>query len=475
MKVKTIMVRIGIMVLAILLNVLVISFQPKVDDEWVTVEITVEGDQSFQTTLYYLTSQQNLSDDFSVDKSLQATYTDVGKKQTLSFAIPAITEYIRFDPCENGEKVFVDTVQLVYRDKVINDIGTEFTTEDAISIHDEKHMEQKNGVLQVYSGSSDPNLVWKISLKTLLSHIKDALSVKHGIIKMFVCLIMDSLFLVIWKKRKALTEIPKEIVHDRKLIFSLAKNDFKTKFAGSYFGIIWAFVQPIVTVVVYWFVFEKALNAGTQTTKAGINVPFVLWLIAGLVPWFFFSEVLSVGTNALIEYSYLVKKVVFKISILPIVKIVSTLFVHLFFIAFTLVLYSCYQYYPTIYMLQIAYYSFCMIMLSMGIIYATSAMVIFFRDLSQVINIILQVGIWVTPIMWNMDAMIGKVSPALLGILKLNPMFYVVSGYRDSLINHIWFWDRPEITMYFWLVVSVIFCVGFGIFRRLQVHFADVL
>ena len=109
----------------------------------------------------------------------------------------------------------------------------------------------------------------------------------------------------------------KELFGNRKLILNLAKNDFKTKYAGSYLGIVWAFIQPVVTVLVYWFVFEVGLR---QTGNA--EVPFVLWLIAGLVPWFFFSDALNGGTNSLLEYNYLVKKVVFKISVLPIVKII---------------------------------------------------------------------------------------------------------------------------------------------------------
>lgn len=81
------------------------------------------------------------------------------------------------------------------------------------------------------------------------------------------------------------TWLPGEIYKNRKLVFSLAKNDFKTKYAGSYFGTIWAFIQPIVTICVYWFVFGLALRNGSDK-----GVPFVLWLIAGLIPWFFFQE-----------------------------------------------------------------------------------------------------------------------------------------------------------------------------------------
>ncbi len=270
-----------------------------------------------------------------------------------------------------------------------------------------------------------------------------------------------------------LLQIPREVFAERKLVVSLAKNDFKTKFAGSYLGIFWAFVQPIVTVFVYWFVFEKALNVGTQSTKAGITVPYVLWLVAGLVPWFYFSDLVANGTNVLVEYSFLVKKVVFNISCLPVVKTISCIFVHLFFVGFVLVLYACYGYFPALITLQLLYYSFGMMLLALGIIYLTSAISVFFRDLSQIVAIILQVGIWFTPIMWNMDAM--TLSAPVQFILKLNPMYYIVLGYRDTLINHVWFWEHGKLTGYFWAVTVFMFIFGTSVFRKLRIHFADVL
>lgn len=269
--------------------------------------------------------------------------------------------------------------------------------------------------------------------------------------------------------------IPKGIIENRKLVGVLAKNDFKSKFAGSYFGIIWAFVQPIITILVYWFVFDKALNAGSQITKAGIEAPFVLWLAAGIVPWFYFSEVLNAGANTLIEYNYLVKKVVFEIRVLPFVKVISSVFVHVFFVLFLIVLGCFYGFYPSLYMLQLIYYSLAMICLCTGLVYALSAMTVFFRDLAQLVNILLQVLMWMTPIMWNVDAMQGRISATILLILKLNPMFYIVNGYRDAMINQNWFWERPELMIYFWCVVVVLFFIGTHIFNKLRMHFADVL
>lgn len=270
-----------------------------------------------------------------------------------------------------------------------------------------------------------------------------------------------------------LITIFKELIENKKLIFELSKNDFKSRFAGSYLGIIWAFIQPIITVLVYWFVFQVALNPGTHSTKEGIDVPYVLWLISGLVPWFFFAEVLNAGTNAFLEYDYLVKKVVFKISALPAVKTISSIFVHAFFIVFMLIMYFAYGNRPSVYLLQIIYYSLCMMLMSLGLVFATSAMVVFFRDLSQVVSILLQIGMWMTPIMWSMETM-NKIPSWIAVILKLNPMYYVVTGYRDALFNHVWFWERP-ISIYFWVFTLVALTVGTSIFKNLKPHFADVL
>lgn len=289
--------------------------------------------------------------------------------------------------------------------------------------------------------------------------------------KIISCVILAAIYLVFLLKYEKIVILPVELFQNRQLIWKLSKNDFKTRYAGSYLGIVWAFVQPVITVLLYWFVFSVALPSRAVAVKGDITIPYILWLIAGIVPWFFFSEALSNGTNALLEYNYLVKKVVFKISILPIIKIISALFVHGFFLLFTVVLFSCYGYYPDLYTLQVFYYSACMFVFVLGLCYITCSIIIFFRDLGQIISIILQVGIWATPILWN----ITTLSPKLRILFKLNPMNYIVEGYRDSLIDKIWFWENFYSTAYFWILTMCVFAFGAIIFKRLKVHFADVL
>ena len=272
------------------------------------------------------------------------------------------------------------------------------------------------------------------------------------------------------KSNSKITVLPMELYQNRRLIWKLAKNDFKKRYAGSYMGKVWAMVQPVVTVVMYWLVFEKIFGNRSEFMAGDLEVPYVLYLTAGLVPWFFFSEALNNGTTALLEYNYMVKKVVFKISILPIIKVIAAIFIHLFFLGVLLLLSIAYGYYPTIYTIQLLYYSFCTFVFVLALSYTTCAVVVFFRDLQQIISIVLQIGMWATPIMWNISK-----AGEFQKLFKLNPVTYIVNGYRSAIFEQEWFFEHFYDTTYFWIVTAVLFVIGAIIFKRLKVHFADVL
>ncbi|MEI3200038.1 MAG: ABC transporter permease [Lachnospiraceae bacterium] len=263
----------------------------------------------------------------------------------------------------------------------------------------------------------------------------------------------------------------KDIYENRRMIFKLAKNDFKTRYAGSVFGTVWAFVQPLVTIAVYYFVFGYGLKGGTDT---GLEVPFVLYLVSGIVPWFYFQEGWMNGTSSLLEYSYLIKKVVFNINVLPVIKLVSASFVHLVFLCISFLLFGFFGWLPDLYYLQILYYYLSLTILLLALCYITSAVVVLFRDLGQIINIGLQVGVWLTPIMYE-PAVFFKSHPAVIQLLKINPVYYIVNGYRDAFINKQWFWEHPRWTLYFWIVTALLLIFGKWVFERLRPHFADVL
>ena len=289
--------------------------------------------------------------------------------------------------------------------------------------------------------------------------------------KIISCVVILFSCIIFVKMYDKITVLPVELYQNRHLIWKLAKNDFKKRYAGSYLGAVWAMAQPVVTVAMYYVVFDVIMDSSANVLRSGVEIPFVLYLTAGLVPWFFFTEALTNGTNALLEYNYLVKKVVFKISILPIIKVIAASFIHVFFVCVLLIIAAIYGYYPSIYTLQLVYYSFCLFVFVLALSYTTCAVVVFFRDLSQIINIALQIGMWATPILWNMDALNGK----WVAVLKLNPLVYVVNGYRSAIYEKQWFFQDFFSTMYFWIVTVVLFGIGALVFKRLKVHFADVL
>lgn len=292
--------------------------------------------------------------------------------------------------------------------------------------------------------------------------------VQEMIKKVIACVTIAVMIVVFICFYDKITLLPQELYQSRHLIWKLAKNDFKKRYAGSYLGAVWAMVQPVVTVAMYYVVFDLIMGTGKSMVP---DKPYVLFLTAGLVPWFYFSEALNSGTNALLEYNYLVKKVVFKISVLPIIKIIAATFIHVFFAVVLLVIAACYGYFPTVYTIQLVYYSFCLFIFVLGLCYTTCAVMVFFKDIGQIISILLQIGMWATPILWD----ISGLSPTVQMFVKINPLVYIVNGYRSAIFEKTWFFEDFYSTMYFWIFTVVIFSVGALVFKRLKVHFADVL
>ena len=186
----------------------------------------------------------------------------------------------------------------------------------------------------------------------------------------------------------------KEIVKKRKLIWDLSKADFRKRFVGSYFGIVWMFIQPMVTVLIYFLIFQIGFKSEPPVPGA----PYVIWLVPGIVPWLFFSETLNSVTNCLQEYHYLVKKVVFQVEILPIIKLFSCLMVHAFFVFILLFMFILYRWTPFLTWAQILYYSFAASMLALGMGYFTSSVNVFFKDMAQNVSICQKFAMCLTPI-----------------------------------------------------------------------------
>lgn len=265
---------------------------------------------------------------------------------------------------------------------------------------------------------------------------------------------------------KSIFAVVQTICKNHRLIFDLARNDFKARYSYSLLGTIWAFIQPLITILVFWFVFQMGFKS------APINdIPYILWFIPAYIPWIFFGDILNSSAGCMQEYNYLVKKVRFDVEILPAVKIVSSSFVHLFFIGFIFVIFVLYGAPLSVFTLQALYYTLALTFLGFGLSMLISSVTVLFKDFVQIVNIFLQVGFWSIPIFWNPETM----EPWVLLILKLNPMYYIVNGYRDSFIYNIPFWRHPVYSTYFWCFSLFIFITGCLLFLKLRPHFADEL
>jgi teichoic acid transport system permease protein len=456
-------VMLGIIAIAVIaLNILILTAKNTGSAEAV-LTVEVSSDTSDDIQVFFTDELGKYSETSSTIAGYQPEMAAGEKAASLEFKCPSDAGFIRVDLGCAPAKWKLYGITAGYKDA--RDIIA-LDGADRTETNDIQSISYEDGVLEVITSGKDPYFVVPCTMPEINKIAAQENRGRTIALKAAFLVLIDGLAVLMIIFRRKVLSLPIEIYRNKKLILKLAVNDFKTKYAGSYLGIVWAFVQPVITILVYWFVFSVGFRSGTMD-----KVPFVLYLIAGLVPWFYCQDLLNSGTNALIEYSYLVKKVVFKISVLPMVKAISAFFVHAFFLFVTLVIYTCYGIYPSAYTIQLIYYFLCMFIFILGICYGTCAIVIFFRDLTQIINIVLQVGVWTIPIMWDINIIPEKFRI----IFKINPMYYVVNGYRDSLYNQTWFWEHPENTLYFWAVTLVLFALGTYLFKKLKIHFADVL
>lgn len=254
---------------------------------------------------------------------------------------------------------------------------------------------------------------------------------------------------------------------DIKVLVKLVGNDLKARYSGSAFGIVWAYIQPLVTILVFWYVFQIGFR-----NPPIANVEYILWFVAGFIPWTYFNDGVLSSTNVFYEYSYLVKKMKFQVWQLPIIKVLSSFCIHVFFMIFILGIYIAYGHRPQISWVSMVYYSFGITVLLTGISYVVSSLAVFFKDWGQLVNVIMQILFWLTPIFWDISSM----TPQAVARMKYNPLYYVIVGYRDALINNIGFWQQNIwLTAYFWCTCVMIMMAGVIIYQKLKHHFSDLL
>jgi ABC-type polysaccharide/polyol phosphate export permease len=153
------------------------------------------------------------------------------------------------------------------------------------------------------------------------------------------------------------------------------------------------------------------------------------------------------------------------------VKLLSSIIPHLVFIVIAILVVMINGKSIDFYFLQVLYYTFAVVSLLFGISLITSSLNLFLPDIAKLISVFTQFGFWLTPILWD----IHKIPKEYHWLIELNPMVYIVNGYRDSLLYGVVFTEHIWQSIYFWTVTIVIILIGSFVFRKLRPHFAEVV
>ena len=262
-------------------------------------------------------------------------------------------------------------------------------------------------------------------------------------------------------------EFFKILFKNRKLAMKLGKNDFRNRFANTSLGTLWGFAQPFVFMITYVIVFQYIL----KSNSAG-DYPYVVWFLPGMSIWMFCSDAILTASNSIRNYSYLVKKVVFPIDIIPVISLTSASFIGIFLIFISMVVASIYGYIPNI--LNVIYILFCTICFIIALTRFTSALTTILPDFSQLLTIVMQLCMWFTPIIWNLD-FISEYK--IIYLFKCMPFTYLVEGFREAFMEHstIIIEGNGIYTIVFWIITTIIFMWGNKVFKKTKKDFADVL
>jgi ABC-type polysaccharide/polyol phosphate export permease len=255
-------------------------------------------------------------------------------------------------------------------------------------------------------------------------------------------------------------------LQNRLLIFTLAKRNFKGGYVDSYFGIFWALVEPAVYAFLLWMFFTKAMKFEPPN-----GYPFVPWLLSSLILWNFFSLAVTSFTSVFRSHSFLLNGRGFDFGVLPLISIITALLFHMIFLFVLAVVCYISQVHFSLYWFQSIYYLLATCFLLLGIGWVLASVSVFSKDISFFVGVLLQVGFWVSPIFWSVDTYPEKFHY----LLELNPLTYVMEGYRNSFIYGVPFWRDLGGALYFWGFSSLALLIGRVVYHRIRPHIGDFL
>ena len=256
-----------------------------------------------------------------------------------------------------------------------------------------------------------------------------------------------------------------KLVENRNLLKNLVVRDLKHRYVGSVGGFMWSVVQPVVQLLTYWFAYTVVFQVRPGMDTANVSIP--LFLFCGILPWFLFTDTVVRNCSVITDNKTLVTKTIMPAEILPIAITLSNLVNHGIGLGILLLVLAVFGTIPFS-ALGILLYLPMLVLFAQGLGWIVAGLQVFVRDTIQVLQIVLSVWFWLTPVMYRPDKLKGFEHVAML-----SPMAIVVTGYRNSLLNL----GQPSFAQVLMAaaISAIVFIVGALIFRQAKPAFADVL
>ena len=261
-----------------------------------------------------------------------------------------------------------------------------------------------------------------------------------------------------------LTDALPVALRNRDAFLRLVGRDLTERYLATKMGFVWAILEPASFILLLWIIFSNF-----RTTPES-EAPFLLYLSVGYSIWLFVSSAVVQTTNVMRQYAFLVTKVSFPIWLLPCVKVTSQLIVHWVFMCLIACLLMYEDYMPSMLWLQLLYLQFAAAYLVLGITLFTCAVNVYFKDVHELVTIIMRFGFWLTPVFWSVDLL----PQGAREWMDLSPFYWLVSGYRDVLLHGESVFQADG-TLWFWGLSTTISLIGAFVFIRLRPYFAEIL
>lgn len=259
-----------------------------------------------------------------------------------------------------------------------------------------------------------------------------------------------------------------EYVNNRKLLFKLAYIHMSQATVRSTWGVVWVYIHDILYFTA--FTLFRILLTGNRGVE-GMNS--VEYLMTGLVPWLIISEVLNSATNAIRNNKVIIQSIRFPITILPGVEVLAILLKRLPTFLFIVIVCAYYGHIHLFQPLLFFYYLLCIVVLLFALTVLFSGLIAVSEDFHQVYMAVMRILFFTLPIMWDFKAFAGSSFESWANLLKLNPLIYIVEGFRDAfLLGQV---PSTRYTIYFWVFTFLVLWLGCFVQRRLQKFYSDFI